>query len=72
MRVIKIKTETECDMPLCNNVAEYAITSSSGRGKSVYICEKCKNKLYVELAKNTVPKPLENVIVRANKRRNIL
>ncbi len=72
MRVVKIKTSNTCDMPLCNNEAKYVITSQSGRGKSTYLCEKCKNKLYVELAKITVPKPLENVIVRANKRRNNL
>lgn len=71
MRVVKIKSENICDMPLCKKTAQYAITSNSGVGKSIYLCDKCKQQLYVELAKLTVPKGIENVIVRANKRREI-
>ena len=69
MRVLKIKSENSCSMPLCNNKADYVITSSSGRGGSIYICEHCKTKLYEQLAKYTVPKSIQNVIVRAIKRR---
>ena len=71
MRVIRIKTENNCSMPLCNRQADYVITSTSGRGNPIYICEKCKTKLYEELAKYTIPKSIENVIVRANRRREI-
>lgn len=69
MRVVKIKTNNMCSMPLCNKKADYVITSQSGRG-GIYICDKCAKNLYNCLAKLYVPKGIENVIVRANKRRN--
>lgn len=70
MRIVKVKSEIRCDMPLCNQQASYVITSNSGRGNNIYICDKCKKSLYQELAKLVVPKGIENVIARANKRRN--
>lgn len=71
MRIVKLKNENRCEMPLCGNLTYYAIVSNGMRGKSIPVCRNCIERLYEECGKLIVPKGLENMIERANKRRKI-
>ena len=63
MELIKSRYKIRCEMGGCRNISEYTIkTARIGIRAHLHICTPCMGKLYGLLAKEIVPKPVENAI----------
>ena len=68
MLVEKSKTKIKCDVSGCENVCSYQIVNKKFVfDGSVYLCEKCLNKLYGEMGKYIVPKAIKPVYKNGGK-----
>lgn len=70
MKLIKVNALVRCDMPMCNNKANYTITAKGVlRSRQINICKDCLNSLYEEISNEIIPKSPDNMIAKAVKKR---
>jgi len=63
MELIKARYQIRCEMGGCRNMSQYTVkTARVGIRAHLHACAECLNKLYELMAKEFVPKPIENVI----------
>ncbi|MDR2634659.1 MAG: hypothetical protein LBC13_01615 [Clostridiales bacterium] len=62
MKIEKIKCKTRCDVAVCKNHAEYALTKGCIPGGGVHICGECLKELYSEAGKLLTPKSPANFL----------
>ena len=70
MDLIKAKYQVKCEMGGCKAVSDYTIkTARVGIRAHLHVCSRCLRELYALMAKEIVPKPIENAI--GGRRRNV-
>jgi len=63
MELIKTRYRIRCEMGGCKGVADYTVkTARVGIRAHLHICSNCLSSLYELMAKEIVPKPIENPI----------
>jgi len=63
MELIKTRYKIRCEMGGCKSVADYTVkTARMGIRAHLHMCSKCLHSLYELMAKEIVPKPIENSI----------
>ena len=77
MELVKMSVKQRCDLGMCKNVAEYAVSPDLAGPRlpwrkeagGLYLCRECMEKLYELFGKEVVPKSPDSLIKKAEKRR---
>ena len=63
MKFEQVNYKISCDMPGCNNLAKYSLTSKKVKsGTDLYFCDNCVKELYENIGKNLIPKSPKNIL----------
>ena len=70
MRIVREEYDVRCDIGHCKNTSSYAIEVDDNKRHNIHICKACFDELYSHMARIKTPKSVENVVRRAENRRN--
>ncbi|MDR3217214.1 MAG: hypothetical protein LBT55_07430 [Clostridiaceae bacterium] len=60
MKMEILKQRVRCDVAMCKNRAEYAVTNGGIRGSGIHLCGSCLLDIYCEATQLLSPKAPEN------------